>query len=160
MDFETKSANCPICRGDVEHYADVIAGLAVTPERIAAALDAAPPHSGDGWSAPEVVAHLADTEVVRGWRIRRIIGEEAPVVESFDEKTWATTFRYPERDLATSLATLTANRQANLELLRIAGEGALTRTWRHPEKGVLTLNDLVNHTSDHDLAHLRQIVGT
>ncbi len=160
MDFETTTAYCKICRDDVERSTDVITGLAVTPERIAAALDAAPPHSGDGWSAAEVVAHLADTEVLRGWRFRRIISEDAPVVESFDEEAWARAFRYEERDLTTSLATLEINRRSNLELLRLAGESALDRTWQHPQRGPLTLGDLVNHTSDHDLTHLRQIMET
>ena len=160
MDFETTTTHCPVCRGDVERSADVIAGLAAVPKRVAAALDAAPARKGDGWSPPEVVAHLADTEVFRGWRIRRIISEDAPVIESFDEEAWARAFRYEERDLPTSLATFEINRRSNLELLRVAGEGALTRTWQHPGKGTLTLGDLVNHTSDHDLAHLRQIMGT
>ncbi len=160
MDFETTTAYCKICGGDIERAADVIGGLAVTPARIAAALDAAPPHSGDGWSQSEIVAHLADTEVFRGWRIRRILAEDTPVVESFDEEAWAKAFRYPERDLPTSLATLDINRRSNLELLRLAGDGALDRTWRHPDRGPLTLGDLVNHTSDHDLTHLRQIMET
>ena len=160
MDFETTTTNCSICRGEVERFADVIAGLAAMPERIAAAINAAPPHSGDGWSAAEVVAHLADTEVFRGWRFRRIISEDAPDIESFDEEAWARAFRYEERDLPTSLATFEINRRSNLELLRLAGEGALDRTWRHPDRGTLTLGDLVNHTSDHDLAHLWQIIGT
>ncbi len=160
MNFETTPAFCKICDADVERSADVTAGLAAMTARIAAALDAAPPQRGDGWSPPEVVAHLADTEVFRGWRIRRIIGEDAPVIENIDEEALARACRYQDRDPPTSLATFEINRRSNLELLRLAGGGALDRTWRHPDRGPLTLGDLVNHTSDHDLAHLRQIMGT
>ena len=160
MDFETMIAFCKICRADVERSANVTTALAAMPDRVIAALDAAPAGDGDGWSPPEVVAHLADTEIFRGWRIRRIIGEDAPVIENIDEEALARACRYEERDLPTSLATLKINRRSNLELLRLAGESALDRTWRHPDRGPLTLGDLVNHTSDHDLAHLRQIMGT
>jgi len=159
MDSETTNAYCNVCSADVERSADVMAGLTAAPERIAAALDAAPPHSGDGWSAAEVVVHLADMEVFRGWRIRRTLAEDTPAIESLDEETWARTFRNPDRDPSMSLATFEINRRSNLELLRLAGESALNRTWHDARKGPLTLGDLVNHTSDHDLAHLRQIMG-
>ncbi|HEY5625398.1 MAG TPA: DinB family protein [Dehalococcoidia bacterium] len=160
MDFETTTAYCKICRGDVERSADVITDLADAPGRIAAALDASPAHGANGWSPPEVAAHLADMEVFRGWRIRRTLAEDTPTIESLDEETWAAALRYADRDPSMSLATFEINRRSNLELLSLAGESALNRTWHDARKGPLTLGDLVNHTSDHDLAHLRQVMGT
>jgi hypothetical protein len=113
----------------------------------------------EGWGPREIAAHLADTELFRGWRIRRILAEETPLIERFNEEAWAAALSYSERDIPTSLATFGANRRANLELLTLAGEAALARTYRHAELGRLTLRDLIWHTSDHDLAHLRQLRG-
>jgi hypothetical protein len=159
MDFETVSAFCRICGRDAERSADVVAGLLAMPERLAAAHEAAREAPGDGWSPRAVLAHLADTEVFRGWRIRRILAEPEPLIESFDEDAWARIFHYEERELATSLATFSVNRLSNLELIRLAGAPALERNYRHAQRGILTLSDLVHHTSDHDLAHLKQITG-
>ena len=158
MDFETIAARCKICGRDVERAVDVMPALASMAEMLERALAAARPASG-GWGAREVAAHLADTEVFRGWRIRRIVAEERPPIESFDEEAWAAALSYAERDIATSLATFAANRHANLELLRLAGDSVLGREYRHARLGLLTLDDLVSHTSDHDLAHLRQLRG-
>ena len=81
------------------------------------------------------------------------------MLQPFDQDVWAAAFNYGDKDLATSLATYAANRQANIELLRAAGDAGLARKYRHPEFGNRPLRDLVEHISDHDLAHLRQIKG-
>jgi nuclear transport factor 2 (NTF2) superfamily protein len=158
VDFETTTARGEICGRDVGRAADVMAALASMPELLERALAAARP-APDGWGPREVAAHLADTEVFRGWRIRRIVAEERPLIDGFDEEVWAIALSYAERNIATSLAAFAANRRANLELLRLAGDAGLRREYRHAQLGLLTLDDLVRHTSDHDLAHLRQLRG-
>src|SRR5215471_11448964 len=48
----------------------------------------------DKWSIAEVLAHLADAEVVAGWRFRSIIGNNGVAVQAFDQDVWAKTFNY------------------------------------------------------------------
>ncbi|HUF53681.1 MAG TPA: DinB family protein [Dehalococcoidia bacterium] len=166
MDLYTTTAHCKICQKDVERFSDVVSAMLAMPERLAAAVESAPEHTDDGpdgsmdWSPREVLAHLADTEVFRGYRIRRILSDDNPLIESFDEKAWASAFHYDHRELATSLAAFSVNRLSTLELVRLAGGQSLDRPYRHASLGPLTLVDLIHHTSDHDLAHLRQVTGS
>ena len=115
--------------------------------------------AGAGWNPHEVAAHLADIEVVLGWRIREVLAEDEPMLQPFDQDVWAGALHYNKRELATSLATYAANRQSNLELLRAAGDAGLERKYRHPEFGNRPLRALIEHIADHDIAHLRQIRG-
>jgi hypothetical protein len=160
MDFPTKTNYCPICDAEVEIPADLFAGMAQMPKVIARAFKE--PHAvggRDGWSPPEIVAHLADIEVGLGWRLRKVLEEDGPMLQPFDQDRWAEAMSYKERDLATSLAAYGANRQLNIEIMRRAGDDALDRIYRHPEFGTRPFRVLVEHIADHDLAHLRHIRG-
>lgn len=159
MDFPTISKDCPICGTAVQMPADVLGVMAEMPKLISRTFREPRPLRSDGWTPHEIAAHLADVEVVLAWRIRKVLAEDSPELQPFDQDVWAAAFSYAAKDLATSLATYAANRQANLELLRMAGEAALDREFKHPEFGSRPLRTLVEHISDHDLAHLRQIRG-
>ena len=43
----------------------------------------------DGWSAREVVHHLADSEMTSAIRLRRLLAEDRPVIDGYDEETFA-----------------------------------------------------------------------
>jgi hypothetical protein len=43
------------------------------------------------WSAGEILAHLADCEIVTGWRMRQILGAPGSPIQPFDQDTWAAT---------------------------------------------------------------------
>ena len=86
-----------------------------------------------------------------------MLTEDNPQLDPLDENALAERLRYDERGIDLALETFAANRTANLELIRLAGEEGLSRTYRHPDFGQLSLGILVDHTADHDLAHLRQI---
>jgi hypothetical protein len=133
-------------------------GLARAPELIAAAVRSSP-GGGKGWTPAEVAAHLADTEIVTGWRIRQTLAIDEPNIQPYDQDAWASALQYGQRDTAAALNTFRVMRSANLEVLRIAGDSALDRYYNQPEYGRMTLRQLIAHKSDHDLAHLKQIRG-
>ena len=58
------------------------------------------------WSAAEIAAHLSDTEIAVGWRIRQILGTNAIRVQAFDQNAWANTFDYAHRDPAASVEAI------------------------------------------------------
>jgi len=133
--------------------------MAAAPRFIAKAVRDAPAEGGPGWSPPEVAAHLADTEVVTGWRLRQILAEDEPTLQPYDQEKWAAALRYGERNTDLALEAFAAARQANLELLRLLSDRDWERGYLHLEYGRQTLRVKIQHLSDHDLAHLRQICG-
>ncbi len=159
MAVETTRRQCLICESEVEMPADTVEGMAAAPKLIAEAVRAASGGAGEGWSAPEIAAHLADIEVGLGWRMRQILSEDEPELQPFDQNDWALALRYGERDVDTSLNAYAAQRAANVEILAGLSEEGWERRFRHPEFGPASLRTLVRHISDHDLAHLAQIQG-
>jgi hypothetical protein len=138
---------------------DTLAALAAAPKMIAEAVRSGRLKSAEGWSPSEVAAHLADTEVAFGWRLRQTLSENGPELQGFDQGRWATALQYQKRNAEVSLNAYAAARAANVELLRMLDEAGWERGFRHSEFGRLTLRAMVWHISDHDLAHLRQIRG-
>ena len=159
MEFETEARYCAICDAEAEMPADTFAVMAEMPRLVSRSFKEPRRLERKGWTPHEVAAHLADIEVALGWRIRQVLAEDEPTLQSFDQDVWAASLYYRERELASSLATYGANRQSNLELLRHAGEAGLERKYNHPEFGNRPLSTLIDHISDHDVAHLRQIRG-
>jgi hypothetical protein len=159
MEFETVTRHCVICANDVEMPTDMLGTMAMMPRLVSRSFREPRPVDRDGWSPHEVAAHLADIEVALGWRIRQVLAEDEPELQPFDQERWAATLRYQHRELATSLATYAANRQANLELLGALGDPTWDRKYRHPEFGNRPLRTLIEHIADHDINHLKQIRG-
>ena len=52
------------------------------------------PEAPGKWSATEVVQHLADSELVLGFRMRMILTEDRPALQGYDQDRWAGTLRY------------------------------------------------------------------
>jgi hypothetical protein len=155
---ETAMRYCPMCGSEMETPVDVLAGLAAAPSLVGEALSSAT-GGGEGWSPAEVAAHLADTEIVTSWRFRQTLAEDEPDLAPYDQDRWAAVSRYSERDSEASLALFAALRTANVDLLRSLADAGWERAYRHVEYGRLTIRQLAQHKSDHDLAHIRQMRG-
>src|SRR5271165_1377824 len=67
------------------------------------------------WSVGEILAHLADAEIVGGFRMRLILGAPGAPVAAFDQDAWVVSGHYHKRDPRKSLAQFRAVREANLE---------------------------------------------
>src|SRR5207248_2686392 len=52
----------------------------------------------DKWSAAEIAAHLADSEIAISWRLRQILSKNCIPIQAYDQDSWATTFDYAHRD--------------------------------------------------------------
>jgi hypothetical protein len=109
------------------------------------------------WSAADVVQHLADSELVLGFRMRMVLTENQPAIQGYDQDKWAGTFRYPDVPLAESRAQLRSLRMANLRVLRRLGPAEMARVGLHSERGPESLGLLIKLMGAHDLVHRRQI---
>lgn len=113
--------------------------------------------SPDRWSAGEVLAHLADAEIVLAWRYRSVLGRSGEPIQAYDQDVWASTFAYQQADPQESLDTLTAVRRANLRLLKSLEPSLLERYGLHQERGHETVEHIMRLHAGHDLNHLGQI---
>ena len=109
------------------------------------------------WSVNEIVAHLSETEIVVGYRMRTILGAPGTPIQAFDQDKWAAAGCYATRDAKKSLALFRAVREANLELLR----GLTPEQWKqfgvHAERGEESIEMTVGMMAGHDVNHLRQV---
>jgi hypothetical protein len=115
------------------------------------------PEAPGKWSATDVVQHLADSELVLGFRMRMILTEDRPPLQGYDQDRWVTTLRYADVPLVESRAQLSALRSANLRVMRRLGPVDLERVGMHSERGPESLGHLIRLMAGHDLVHRRQI---
>jgi uncharacterized damage-inducible protein DinB len=109
------------------------------------------------WSVAETLAHLADCEVVTGWRVRQILGAPGTAIQAFDQDAWAAALHYSKRDARKSLAHFTAMREANLALLKSLAPEQRKHYGMHAERGQESIEHIVRLMAGHDLNHTKQI---
>ena len=109
------------------------------------------------WSVVQILAHLADAEVVAGWRLRSILALDGVPIQAFDQDRWAAAFNYAESDPGESLELFEVSRRANLSLLRRVDPALHAHHGLHAERGEETITHLVRLYAGHDLNHLRQV---
>jgi DinB superfamily len=115
------------------------------------------PEAPGKWSIAHVLRHLADSEVVWGWRMRLILAHERPTITGYDQDLWADRLHYGEADVADSLDALRVLRRDNLKLLERATPSDLQRVGVHSERGEESVGYLMRLYAGHDLLHLNQI---
>lgn len=109
------------------------------------------------WSILQVVEHLADQELVNGFRLRSIVAEDEPALRGYDQDRWAARLRYGSVGLEPVLDELRVLRERNLRLYRSLSEAELDRVGMHEERGPESARRLRALTAAHDLLHRRQI---
>ncbi len=111
----------------------------------------------DGWSVKHALAHLVDTEDVIAGRIRRIVTEDHPFIESIDPTARLKQGGYLKRGLEDLLAEFEMNRNFGLTLLKTLSDEKLARLGTHDEAGEISAADHAHQWAYHDLMHLKQI---
>ena len=109
------------------------------------------------WSVAQVLRHLADTDVVWGWRMRLILAQDRPAITGFDQDLWAHCLDYANADANESLEVFAVLRRDNLRLIDRATPADLERVGVHAERGEESAGYLVKLYAGHDLMHLAQI---
>lgn len=109
------------------------------------------------WSIRQIVAHLADTELVAAHRFRQVIAEDNPTLVAFNQEAWAARLDYARRKPKQSLETFRRLRAENYELLKALPADAYERAGNHNERGRLTLGQMVEGFANHAESHARQV---
>ncbi len=115
------------------------------------------PEAPGKWSIAQVLQHLADSDLVWGWRMRLILAQDRPTLTGYDQDLWADRLHYADADPAQALETLRVLRRGNLALIERATPEDLKRVGVHSERGDESAGYLIGLYAGHDLLHLRQL---
>ena len=142
---------------------DPLSVLRATPSAAAKAVEGLSPaqlrqpEAPGKWSIAAVLQHLADSDLVWGWRMRLILAQDRPPLTGYDQDLWAERLHYADADAAEALETLRVLRRGNMALIARATPEDLQRVGVHAERGEETAGYLCGLYAGHDLLHLRQI---
>lgn len=111
------------------------------------------------WSVGEILAHLADSELVAGYRMRSILGTAGTPIAAYDQDKWAEAGNYAKHDPVVSLGVYRTLRDANLRLMKSLRPEQWKHFGMHSERGEESVERLSQMMAGHDLNHLGQIVA-
>ncbi len=140
---------------------DALASLQQTPERIRELVagwreeDFTRSRGADRWTAAQLLDHLAQTEMVFGVRVRMALVTAGYVVQPFDQD--AMMVRETRHSGREAFEAYYAFRRWNLPLYRSLTADELARRFMHPERGEMTVGDLLALVAGHELHHLAQM---
>jgi hypothetical protein len=109
------------------------------------------------WSVTEILAHLADVEIVQGFRIRLILGSSGTPIQGFDQEVWAAYSNYASHDPALSFEGWRVTRERTLRLLKSLSPEMWESFGMHSERGKETVRRVTEMMAGHDINHYRQI---
>ena len=109
------------------------------------------------WSIQEILGHLADTELVYGFRLRMMLAQPGCPIQAYDQNLWAARLGYGRQPVGALLQRIRLLREGNLRLL-----GQVPRSWRkrygiHAERGRESVERTLVLLAGHDINHLNQI---
>jgi DinB superfamily len=114
--------------------------------------------SPEKWCVLEILAHLADVEIIYGYRLRQMLADAKPVIAPMDPDAWARNLNYLDSPPSELVAFYGLGRHHNLRLLRSLKASDLTKSAYHPElQREMTVADLVERMGGHGAGHLQQI---
>lgn len=142
--------------------AEIIDALASTIVRFARLIenrsndDLHRPAQDGRWGVTDILSHLDDWEIIFHERVARILGEETPELETYDDSLWAIEHDYSSRDGHAVFERFAGQRQALVEHLRDLGEEAWGRGAILAGEGEITLRGLLQWLAEHDKRHFGQ----
>ncbi|HEV2238147.1 MAG TPA: DinB family protein [Ktedonobacterales bacterium] len=132
------------------------AGPAAVRAALAGATEAALDARGNGWTAREVVHHLADAETRGATRLRMLLAEDQPVIPAYDSDDYAGALHY-DRPIASALAVLEAVHRDTGELLDRLIDAEWARAGTHTTVGPYAVTDWLRMYAAHTHDHAEQI---
>jgi len=146
-----------------EERSDLIAKYAAGYDEVTNALNGFPEDSlstnviPGKWSAKEIVHHLADSETTSAIRLRRLLVEDSPVIQGYDQDAFAVRLRYNEREMPPALEAFRSARETTVQLLRLMSDDDWVREGVHTENGKYTPEIWLTIYAAHAHNHAAQI---
>jgi hypothetical protein len=109
------------------------------------------------WSAREIIHHLADSESTSAIRLRRLLVEESPTIQGYDQAEFAVRLKYNEREIEPALDAFRAARATTAQLFGFMSEEDWKREGHHTESGKWGVEDWLRVYAAHAHDHAAQI---
>jgi hypothetical protein len=109
------------------------------------------------WSACEIVHHLADSEMRAAIRLRQLLTEDRPVIQSYDQDAYAARLNYNARPITPALEAFRAARATTAQLLAHMSDEDWARAGTHPEHPRYTADNWLEIYAAHAHGHAAQI---
>ena len=109
------------------------------------------------WSIRQVLQHLADSELVCGYRLRMVLAHDRPTITGYDQDLWASRLHYDAADARHAIDDFTMLRRSNLRLLSRSSAEDLARVGVHAERGEESVGHMIRLYAGHDLLHRQQL---
>jgi hypothetical protein len=123
------------------------------------------PYRPGGWTVRQLAHHVPDSHLNSYVRFRLALTEDQPVIKPYEEKRWAELPDARSMPVEPSLALLENLHARWVPLLRSLSDADWKRSFRHPELGLVSLENnaaLYAWHGRHHVAHitaLRQRMG-
>lgn len=117
------------------------------------------PYREGGWTARQVVHHLADSHTHIVLRFKYALTVDGATITSYPEEIWATLPDYSS-PVELALDVIAAQHAKWAWLLRRLADADFERAFQHPENGRVTLDralGLYAWHGDHHLAHVKLV---
>lgn len=141
----------PVMSTSAARIAEMCEGL--SPEQITT------PAEHGKWSIHQILAHMADTELMFQARVRLILFEDMPHLTAYDQDRWVNGWERERETFDQTLERFRVLRESTVRLFRNTPEHDLLRIGNHSERGVQTARDYITIVAGHDINHLSQIEG-
>ena len=142
-------------RALVEELTEAVRRLPVERQEADAEAGAGADEAG-GWTARQVLAHLADFELVAAVRVRMMLSVDHPTLPAYGQEEFTDRFAALETP-AEALERLAVTRRATLRVLEAATAADWDRMGTHPERGEEPLRRTMEMLARHDATHLAQL---
>lgn len=143
-------------REPIEVMAELVSWLEVRLRGVAEGVVRRPEAPGK-WSVLQVIQHLADSDLVAGYRTRMMLAADRPALAGYDQDRWASELHYDQVPPSLALGQLRGLRAANLHLWKHLSQQQMERMGIHSERGPESVGHLLRLMAAHDLVHRRQI---
>jgi hypothetical protein len=115
------------------------------------------PYRAGGWTVRQLVHHIPDSHLNSYVRFKLALTEDEPVIKPYDEAAWATLVDSRTTPVETSLCLLHCLHARWVDLMRGMSEADWNRKFRHPERGLMGLDQtlaLYAWHGDHHVEHI------
>jgi hypothetical protein len=109
------------------------------------------------WSAAEIIHHLADSETTSGMRLRRLLVEDQPLIQAYDQDAYASRLNYNNREMAPALDAFRSARTTAAQLFEFMSDEDWRREGTHSESGSYTAEQWLTIYAAHAHNHASQI---